>query len=316
MQQTLIPDPVRDVAFIGTGLMGVPMVHRLLRAGFAVRVWNRTSSKLEPLLAAGAVRAASPAEAAKGADVICLCLANASATEAVLFGEGGIASASNSAPLLVDFSTIGPDWTLEFARRLRERRRITWLDAPVSGGATGAAQGKLVIFCGGSASDLDRLGPLFAALAQRITRVGELGAGQTLKLCNQLIVASNLVAIAEALTLAVENGLDPGILPDALTGGFADSIPLQIFGRRMAAHVTNPKLGELALMLKDLTAVEALARARRVQLPLSAAALRVYGEAAGEGLIQEDLGALISVYERQIARSRAGVASPAGGNPQ
>ena len=316
MQETPTPDVVRDVAFIGTGLMGAPMVHRLLGAGFAVRVWNRTSNKLEPLLAAGAVRAASPAEAAQGADALCLCLANASAAEAVLFGDGGIASASSPAPLLVDFSTIGPDRTLEFARRLRERRPIAWVDAPVSGGATGAAQGKLVIFCGGAAADLDRLGPLFAALAQRITRVGELGAGQTLKLCNQLIVASNLVAIAEALTLAAESGLDPGLLPDALTGGFADSIPLQIFGRRMAAHVTHPKLGELALMLKDLTAVEALARARRMQLPLAAAALRVYGEAAGEGLIQEDLAALISLYERQVARLRISAASPSSRNPQ
>ena len=310
MQATPSLNSIRDVAFIGTGLMGMPMVHRLLGAGFAVRVWNRTPSKLEPLLAAGAVRAATPAEAAENAHVICLCLANASATEAVLFGESGVAAARNPAPLLVDFSTIGPGRTLEFARRLHERRRIDWVDAPVSGGATGAAQGKLVIFCGGSAADLDRLAPLFAALAQRITRVGELGSGQTVKLCNQLIVASNLVAIAEALTLAAENGLDPGILPDALTGGFADSIPLQIFGRRMAAHVTDPKLGELALMRKDLTAVETLARARRVQLPLAAAALGVYEQAANEGLIEEDLSALISLYERQIARSRTSPGEP------
>ena len=178
MQETPGPDSIHDVAFIGTGLMGVPMVHRLLGSGFAMRVWNRTPAKLEPLLAAGAVRAASPAEAVEGAHAICLCLANASATEVVLFGESGVASARNPAPLLVDFSTIGPGRTLEFARRLQEHRRIDWVDAPVSGGATGAAQGKLVIFCGGSAADLDRLAPLFTALAQRITRVGELGSGQ------------------------------------------------------------------------------------------------------------------------------------------
>ena len=240
MQETPTPDSVRDVAFIGTGLMGGPMVHRLLGAGFAVRVWNRTSNKLEPLLAAGAVRAASPAEAAEGADAICVCLANASAAEAVLFGDewhrvgariprpcwstsrpsdrtgrwslpGGCASAAAS-----------PGWTRRYPEVLPARRKAS-----------------SSFFAAASAADLDRLGPLFAALAQRITRVGELGAGQTLKLCNQLIVASNLVAIAEALTLAAENGLDPGILPDALTGGFADSIPLQIFGRRMAAHVNG-----------------------------------------------------------------------------
>ena len=295
--------PIRQVGFIGTGLMGTPMVRRLLAAGFSVRLWNRTPEKLQGLVAAGAARAASPAEAAQGADAICLCLANAAAIDAVLSGDRGIASASSPAPLLVDFSTIGPARTLQFAQRLREHSGVSWVDAPVSGGVTGAEQGKLVIFCGGPAADIERLGPLFAALAQRITRVGELGSGQTLKLCNQLIVASNLVAIAEALTLARANGLDPKILPDALSGGFADSIPLQIFGRRMAAQVRDPKLGELSLMLKDLNGVDELARERRMQLPLAGAALGVYRHADREGLLQQDLSALISLYERDATDS-------------
>jgi len=290
--------PIRQVGFIGTGLMGTPMVHRLLAAGFSVRLWNRTPEKLQELVAAGAARAASPAEAANAADAICLCLANAAAIDAVLFGDRGVASASNPASLLADFSTIGPARTLEFAQQLRERSGISWVDAPVSGGVTGAEQGKLVIFCGGPAADVERLGPLFASLAQRITRVGELGSGQTLKLCNQLIVASNLVAIAEAVALARASGLDPNILPDALRGGFADSIPLQIFGRRMAARITAPKLGELSLMLKDLNGVDELSRERRVQLPLAAAALTIYRLAEREGLSQQDLSALISLYER------------------
>jgi 3-hydroxyisobutyrate dehydrogenase len=288
--------PIHRVGFIGTGLMGVPMVRRLLAGGFAVRLWNRTPEKLQGLLAAGATRADSPAEAADGADTICLCLAHAAATEDVVFGDRGVASAREAAPVLVDFSTIGPKRTLQFAASLRERCGTSWVDAPVSGGATGAEQGKLVIFCGGTASDIDRLSPVFAALAQRVTRVGATGTGQTLKLCNQLIVASNLVAIAEALTLANANGLDPKMLPDALSGGFADSIPLQIFGRRMASRTRDPKLGELSLMLKDLNGVEELAQERGVRLPLAAAALAVYRRAAGEGLLQEDLSALIALY--------------------
>lgn len=288
--------PIRRVGFIGTGLMGVPMVRRLLAGGFAVRLWNRTPEKLRGLLAAGATQADSPAAAADGADAICLCLANAAATEAVVFGDRGVASARAAAPVLVDFSTIGPKRTLQFAARLRERSSTSWVDAPVSGGATGAAQGKLVIFCGGAAADIDRLGPLFAALAQRVTRVGTQGTGQTLKLCNQLIVASSLVAIAEALTLASANGLDPKLLPDALTGGFADSIPLQIFGRRMASRSHDPKLGELSLMLKDLDAVDELAEERALRLPLAAAALAVYRRAGREGLLKEDLSALIALY--------------------
>jgi 3-hydroxyisobutyrate dehydrogenase-like beta-hydroxyacid dehydrogenase len=288
--------PIRRVGFIGTGLMGVPMVRRLLAGGFAVRLWNRTPEKLKGLLAAGATHADSPAEAADGADAICLCLANAAATDAVVFGDRGVASAREPAPVLVDFSTIGPKRTLQFAASLRERSRTSWVDAPVSGGATGAEQGKLVIFCGGSASDIDRLTAVFAALAQRVTRVGATGTGQTLKLTNQLIVASNLVAIAEALTLARANGLDPTMLPDALTGGFADSIPLQIFGRRMASRTHDPKLGELSLMLKDLNGVDELAQERALRLPLAAAALAVYRRAAAEGLLQEDLSALIALY--------------------
>lgn len=293
----MIHNAIRQVAFIGTGLMGTPMVRRLLAAGFSVRLWNRTPEKLQGLLAAGATRAGSPAEAANGADVICLCLANSAAVDGVLFGDRGVASAASAAPLLVDFSTIGPARTREFAERLRGRCGSSWVDAPVSGGATGAEQGKLVILCGGPAADVERLGPLFAALAQRVTRVGALGTGQTLKLCNQLIVASNLVAIAEALTLARASGLDPNMLPQALTGGFADSIPLQIFGRRMAAGVRIPKLGELSLMLKDLNGVDELARERQVQLPLAAAALAVYRHGASAGLMQEDLSALISLYQ-------------------
>jgi len=126
-------NPIRQIAFIGTGLMGLPMVQRLLAAGFSVRVWNRTPEKLQGLLAAGATRAASPADAAGAADVICLCLANSATVDDVLFGDAGVASAANAAPLLVDFSTIGPARTLEFAARLRARCGSSWVDAPVSG---------------------------------------------------------------------------------------------------------------------------------------------------------------------------------------
>jgi 3-hydroxyisobutyrate dehydrogenase len=285
------------IAFIGTGLMGTPMARRLLAAGFAVRVWNRTPRKLEALIDAGAEPAASPADAAGGADAVFLCLSNSAAIDAVLFAEQGVARSNAAPPLLADFSTIGQGKTIEFARRLRAQCGTAWVDAPVSGGTVGAEHGRLVIFCGGASADVDRLRPAFQALSQRITHVGDLGAGQTLKLCNQLIVASNLVAIAEALVLARASGLDPTILPGALAGGFADSIPLQIFGRRMAERVTTPVLGELALMLKDLNAAADLAQGNRTALPLMTAALKVYERAASLGLQHEDLAALIAVYD-------------------
>jgi 3-hydroxyisobutyrate dehydrogenase len=287
---------VKKLAFIGAGLMGVRMIRRLLMAGFEVRVWNRTPTKIEPLVAAGALRGTSPAEAASGCDAVLLCLSGVTAIEAALFSDQGVVHAAIAPPQLVDFSTIGPAPTLECAVRLYARTGTTWVDAPVSGGVVGAEQGKLVLFCGGSAADIAGLTAVFNALSQRHTRVGDLGAGQTMKLCNQLIVASNLVAIAESLTLARATGLDMNIVPEALAGGFADSLPLQIFGRRMAAGVTTPVLGELDLMLKDLRAVEGLAGVKQCHLPLMAAALDVYRRAGEAGILQKDLAALISMY--------------------
>jgi 3-hydroxyisobutyrate dehydrogenase-like beta-hydroxyacid dehydrogenase len=287
---------IARAAFIGTGLMGAPMARRLLDAGFSVRAWNRTRAKLAPIIGAGAVAAASPADAASHTDVVCLCLTDALAVESVLFGEDGVVRAVNPPPLLVDFSTIGPEATRIYAQRLRALCPTSWIDAPVSGGATGAEEGRLVIFCGGSRQDLARLDPLFAALAQRVTHVGDVGAGQTLKLCNQLIVATNMIAIAEALSLARDCGLSVEGIPDALHGGFADSLPLQIFGRRMAQGITFPVLGELGLMLKDLGAVDALAAQRRSDLPLTHAALGVYRRAEAQDMLRRDLASLISLY--------------------
>jgi 3-hydroxyisobutyrate dehydrogenase-like beta-hydroxyacid dehydrogenase len=286
---------IRTVAFLGTGLMGAPMIQRLLGAGIGVKAWNRTPDKLRALTAAGAIVAETPAAAADGVDAICLCLANVAAAESVLFGKNGVASVASKQSLIVDFSTIGPKHTADFAARLHSHESH-WVDAPVSGGVPGATQGKLVVFCGGRTQDVERLRDVFAALAQRVTHVGDVGAGQTMKLCNQLIVSSNIIAIAEAIALARAGGIDAGTLPSALAGGFADSIPLQVFGGRMAAGVTQPILGALALMLKDATAIGELAAAEGQRLPLSAATLAVYEKAAAAGLINQDLSAIMELY--------------------
>jgi 3-hydroxyisobutyrate dehydrogenase len=296
----MAPDVIRKLAFIGTGLMGAPMVRRLLSAGLKVRVWNRSPEKLKALIDAGAELARSPADAANQVDAVFLCLSDSIAIESVVFSGAGVASAETAPSLLVDFSTIGPTDTVAFAERLRSRCGTAWVDAPVSGGAMGAEQGKLVIFCGGMAADIDRLIPAFGALAQRYTHVGDLGAGQTLKLCNQLIVAANLVAIAEALALARACAMDLAMLTQALAGGFADSLPLQIFGTRMANGVTSPVLGELSLMLKDMTAIANLAGKHQQQLPIAAAALEVYRLADRKGLLRQDLAALFDLYPRPI----------------
>jgi 3-hydroxyisobutyrate dehydrogenase len=277
-------------------LMGSPMIRRLLQANISVRVWNRSPEKLQPLRDAGAALASSPADAALGADAVCLCLANVAAAESVLFGERGVASASPGAPLIVDLSTIGPRHTADFSQRMREQCGSAWVDAPVSGGVPGAVQGKLVIFCGGTPLDIERLSEVFAAVAQRVTRAGDVGAGQTMKLCNQLIVTSNLAAIAEAIALARAGGIDAGLLPQALAGGFADSIPLQVFGARMANGVTTPPLGAIALMIKDTGAIGELAATQGLTLPVTAATRRVYEQAESQGLGSQDLSALMTLY--------------------
>jgi 3-hydroxyisobutyrate dehydrogenase len=288
---------IRTVAFLGTGLMGLPMVHRLLGAGIRVHAWNRTADKLPALGAAGARIAPTPAAAIEDADAVCMCLASAAATETILFGKEGVASSRAKPRLVVDFSTVGPTHTLDFAQRMQERCGSAWVDAPVSGGVPGATQGKLVIFCGGHAADIAQLRTVFGALAQRVTHAGMVGAGQTMKLCNQLIVSSNLIAIAEAIALARAAGIDANQLPQALAGGFADSIPLQVFGGRMAAGVSTPILGAIALMLKDAGAIADLATAHDQKLPLAAATLSVYQNAAAVGLANRDLSALMSLYQ-------------------
>jgi 3-hydroxyisobutyrate dehydrogenase len=287
---------ISNIAFLGTGLMGAPMAARLVAAGFRVRVWNRTPQKLKGLVEAGATAASNPREAASGADAVFVCLSNQAALESVLFSADGVARAHRAPALLVDFSTIGPSPTRALAERLRSVCSTEWVDAPVSGGVPGAQQGKLIIFCGGSVASIAQLAPAFRAFAQRYTHAGELGAGQALKLCNQLIVATNMLAIAEALALARASGLDLPMVPEALAGGFADSLPLQIFGTRMAAGVSTPILGKVSMMLKDLRAIAQQADIAHTQLPLAAAALKRCGQAEERGLAQRDLASLIEMY--------------------
>jgi 3-hydroxyisobutyrate dehydrogenase len=292
---------IRTVAFLGTGLMGLPMAHRLLGAGIQVHAWNRTPDKLQGLGAVGARIASTPAAACEDADAVCMCLASVAATETILFGADGVASSRAEPRLIVDFSTIGLKATVDFAQRMQQRRGSVWVDAPVSGGVPGATQGKLVIFCGGEAADIAQLRLVFEALSQRVTHAGPVGAGQTMKLCNQLIVSSNLIAIAEAIALARAGGIDANLLPQAFAGGFADSIPLQVFGGRMAGGISTPTLGAIGLMLKDAGAIADLAAAHNQKLSLAAATLSVYQKAAAEGLANLDLSALMSLYPQGAA---------------
>lgn len=288
-----------QVGFIGTGLIGTPMVERLLECGLAVTVWNRTMSKAEPLVALGAHPAASAQALAATCDVICLCLTDTTAVESLLFGVDGIAEVMHAGQLLVDFSSIAPDATARMARLLAERTGTAWVDAPVSGGLPAARAGRLIVFAGGEATDVARAQPVFAALSQRVTHMGGHGAGQLAKSCNQMIVACNLMVMGEMLAFAEAAGIDATRLPAALAGGFADSLPLQIFGNRMAQHIDTPRIGALATFQKDIRQVARLAALHGAWVPMTERAVALYADAAAHDDVGADADAsrMIRLFE-------------------
>jgi 3-hydroxyisobutyrate dehydrogenase len=282
------------LGFIGIGLMGRPMTLRLLAAGHEVTVWNRSREKLKEVVEKGARPAESPAAVARAADIVMMCVTDQHAAQEVLFAREGVAEGAKNGALVVDFSSIAPASAREFAARLAERD-IGLVDAPVSGGVAGAEQGTLAIMAGGKAEHIERARPVVMQLAQRFTRMGEPGAGQATKLCNQVIVGSLVAVIAEAVRLAEACGVDAKKLPEALKGGFADSLPLQIFGARMAARSFEPSLGSSAIMLKDLENAAAVAKENTVPLPMTRTAAELYRLLAAQGRGDKEISVIVEL---------------------
>lgn len=256
---------VPTIAFLGTGLMGAPMARRLLGAGFAVTAWNRTLAKAEALTADGATVASTAAAAAAQADVVVTMLENGAIVGEVLFGPDGAAAALKPGGVVIDMSSIPPAVAREHALKLAEMG-LRHIDAPVSGGTRGAAEGTLAIMAGGAAETFDDVKPVFAPMGRAI-RVGPSGAGQLSKLANQVIVAVTIGAVSEALLLASAGGADAAAVREAIRGGFAESRILQEHGLRMVERNFVPG-GPVRLQVKDLeTALDAAAEAG-VTLPL------------------------------------------------
>ena len=284
------------LGYLGIGLMGKPMVLRLLAAGHEVLVWNRSRDKLAPVLEKGARAANTPAELAASVEIAMMCVTDQRAAEQVLFGPDGLEAGGRSGLVVVDFSSIAPASARSFHERL-QKKSITLIDAPVSGGVPGAEKGTLAIMAGGPAEAIERVRPVVMQLASRFTRMGESGAGQVTKLCNQVIVASLMAVIAEAVRLAEAGGVDSTKLPEALKGGFADSLPLQIFGARMAARTFEPSLGAGALMLKDLLNATGFGEGHGTELPMASAALQIYRLLEQQGKIDREISMLVTAYE-------------------
>lgn len=282
------------VGFCGTGYLGTPMVQRLLAAGHEVQVWNRTQSKIRALVDAGAVAAPTPRDVAAQCDCVCLCLLDGDAVETVAFGDDGLVHGSRLR-WLVDHSSISPERTRGFARRLEHAGAARWIDAPVSGGVPGAQAGTLAVMAGGDAAAVDAVRPLLAAYASRVTHLGASGSGQVAKLCNQIIFATGVLAVAEAIGLAERSGIDARRLPEAFAGGLADSRLMQIFAARML-QPSSVKTGALATLLKDLDAVAAQGADVRSPLPLTAAADAVMRRLQAESRSELDLWEVVRLY--------------------
>ncbi len=250
------------VAVLGTGLMGAPMARRLA-AHFDVTIWNRSAARMASL-ADICTMASNPARAVQNADIIITMLLDGPATRAVL-NEATFDAITHKA-LVIDMGSVDPETDQDLAQQAG-RHGLFYLDAPVSGGVVGAETGSLAILVGGDQADFARAKPVFDQLG-RATLLGDVGAGQTAKLANQLIVGITIGAVAEAFRLAEAGGCDPATLRDALSGGFADSRILDLHGARMVTGDFTPG-GRSVAQLKDLDNALALAKTADLDLPLS-----------------------------------------------
>jgi len=286
------------LGFIGIGIMGEAMALRLLEQGFAVTAWNLTPDRYAKIVPAGARRAESPAAVAAASDIVLMCVLDAPAVENCCFGENGLATAQGAGKIVVDHSTINPDATRDIAARLRQRNGLRWVDAPVSGGSPAARDGTLTIMAGGGAADIAAIAPVMSALAGHFTHIGALGAGQTAKILNQVIVGTGYVLMAETLALAEAAGLDAAKLPDCLAGGFADSNLLRKLYPQMCARDFDPPRAYARQLLKDMKNVKGFAGGLDLDLPLVERAVARFAEFVAAGNEMKDPASIASFYGR------------------
>ncbi|WP_418647207.1 NAD(P)-dependent oxidoreductase [Thauera butanivorans] len=284
-----------EVGFIGLGLMGRPMALNLIKAGHTVHVWSRRRESMQPLLDAGANDAASAAEVARSAAITISIVADAPDVEQVTLGTDGVADGASAGHIHIDMSTIAPAAAQSIAARLAERG-VSMIDAPVSGGEVGAIAATLTIMAGGDAAAFERALPLFLAMGKSVTRIGDSGAGQVAKACNQILTGVGVAAVAEALNFASKSGVDAARVREALLGGFAYSRVLENHGQRMLER--NFKPGFKAWMhQKDMRIVMEEAHRLGLALPSSAATAQMFNAMVGSGLGEDDSVAMLKLLE-------------------
>ena len=278
------------VAFIGMGTMGGPMALNILKSGHEVIVHNRTREREEPVVEAGARRAASPSMASEDAEIIIICVSDTPDVEAVVLGAEGIIQAAPAGSLVIDMSTISPTATRHMAATLTEKE-IRMIDAPVSGGSEGAQNGTLAIMVGGEAEDVQHAMPVLEAMGKTITHVGGIGSGQITKAINQVILAGTFMGVAEGMVLGMKAGLDMQKVTEAISGGAAGSWVLSNRAMNMVSN-TYPLGFRVRLHHKDLRIALEAARDLGVTLPIGALVDQIESGIIGRGYGDEDMSAM------------------------
>lgn len=298
------------VGFIGLGIMGTPMAANLIKSGHELFLHSRSGVPAELETLGGQV-CESAAAVARQADIIILMVPDTPHVESVLFGESGVANGIVAGKTVVDMSSISPVATREFARRINALS-CDYLDAPVSGGEVGAKAASLTIMVGGPKAAFDRVKPLFEAMGKNITLVGDNGAGQITKVANQIIVALNIEAVAEALLLAAKAGADPAKVRQALMGGFANSRVLEVHGERMIRRTFDPGF-RIALHQKDINVALNTAQALGVALPNTLTAQTLFNACVAQGGGGWDHSAMVRALELMAAHEIGQTTGPAAG---
>ncbi len=285
-----------NLAFLGLGVMGAPMAGHLRAAGHTVAVWNRTAAKAAPLAAAGARVAANPADAAKGAEAVFVCVGDTPDVEQVLFGSNGAAAGLGPGALVVDCSTIAPDAEIGFAKRLAAQG-VAYLDAPVTGGQKGAVEATLSFMVGGGVADLERARPWILAMGKKIIHCGPVGHGQRLKIVNQVVCALHLVAFSEGLAIAKTLGIDLTVARDLLVSGAARSWALEVYGEKIIRNDYAPGFS-VKWQAKDVRIALDTVKKLGMEVPGLAMADGRLQDALARGFGEEGVQAVYKLYER------------------
>lgn len=297
-----------QVGFIGLGIMGAGMASNLLRDGHDLTVWNRTASRMAPLVDQGANAAASPAEVASQCDIVMICVSDTPDVQQVVLGDHGVLEGIRPGSLVIDHSTISPSATMKLAKAA-EAKGAHWLDAPVSGGSEGAVKGTLSIMIGGAADQVERAMPYLNSVGSTITHVGGQGAGQLVKVVNQILVVGNQLAASEALLVAQAGGLDLEKTLDAVKGGAAGSWMLANRGPQMIVRDWRPGF-TIDLQQKDLRLVLEAANDLGVPIPGTSLIYQLYRGLQTQGLGSEGNHALVKALEEmcgiQVGESSEG----------